>query len=100
MNDSRDIAVRNQVRDLLGVQPLLHSHPSQPRRNPHSSPISASVVIVEAITVAILDRLGSTQHCRSGLSTVRDKVLTFIPLEHDPHVSVCTTTTAWTMIRL
>jgi hypothetical protein len=57
-------------------------------------------VIVIAITVAISDRLGSTQHCRIGLSTVRDEVLTSVALEHNSPVLVCTTTAAWSMIRL
>jgi hypothetical protein len=77
---------------------LLHSHPLQPRHNPHSSLILGSAVIVIAITIAITDRLGSTQHHRIGLSSVCDKVLTSVVLEHDSPVSVCTNTATWPMI--
>jgi hypothetical protein len=59
-----------------------------------------SVVIVVAITVTITDWLGSTQHHRIGLSSVHDKVLTSVALEHDSPVLVCTNTAVWPMIRL
>jgi hypothetical protein len=58
-----------------------------------------SVVIVIAITVTITGWPGSTQHRRIGLSSVHDKVLTFVALEHDSPVLVCTNTAAWPMIR-
>jgi hypothetical protein len=40
-----------------------------------------------------------TLHHRIGLSSIRDKVLTSVTLEHDPCVWVCTNATTWLMIR-
>jgi hypothetical protein len=56
-------------------------------------------VIVIAIIVGIWDRLGCTLHRRIGLSSVHDKVLNFVVLEHDPPVWECINIAAWLMIR-
>jgi hypothetical protein len=55
-------------------------------------------VILISITIDIWDRLGCTLHHRTGLSYVRDKVLTSVTLEHNLRVWVCTNTAAWLML--
>ena len=56
-------------------------------------------MMVIALTIAIWDRLGCALHRHIGLSSICDKVLTFVALEHDSPVWVCTNTAAWLMIR-
>jgi hypothetical protein len=55
--------------------------------------------MVITFTVAIWDRLRCTLHCCIVLSSVCDKVLTSVALEHGLRVWVCTNTAAWLMIR-
>jgi len=82
-------------------QTLLHSHILQSRHNPHCSPILALAGSdTHSHHCRYWDRLGCTQHRRIGLSFVRDKVLTFIALEHGSPMSICTNTAVWLMTRL